>query len=110
MFFAFSLRCFLHLLSFVCSFHSLCLFAFSLRCSLVLFVFVTRSFRRCTAAAQVVGLFQKQRQPQNANKRDTRTPKTCNKKCKTRMQKKERIQNAKYLFEGFLVCGCAKFL
>ena len=73
-----SVACFWH---FFASFlHFLCVaFAFSLRCSLFFFASVARSLRRCTAAAQVVGLFQKQRQPQNANKRDTRTQKKCRK-------------------------------
>ena len=47
-----------------------------LRCSLIFFATLAGSLRRCTAAAQVVGLFQKQRQPQNANKRATPGRKT----------------------------------
>ena len=95
--------CFLHFLCMFLHFRCLCLhflcaaFAFSLSCCLIFFASVARSLCRCTAAAQVLGLFQKQRQPQNANKRDTRTPKK-SQKCKPRTQKQcktnaSRMQN-----------------
>ena len=90
------------LLHFICVFlHVLCVvLSLSLR---LLRVFLCR----CTAPAQVVGLFQKQRPPQNANKRDTGMQNNAkqmqNQDAKT-MQNK-RIRNAKYLFRGFLVCA-----
>ena len=79
-------------ISFALFLHVLCFCSFSVRCSLL--CVCCAFFTPVHGCRQVVGLFQKQRQLQNANKRDTRHNKK-KKQCKEMQNQDAKNKHAK---------------